>query len=120
MNMRSFIAWAGETGVLVEVERAVDPRLELARVVYALDGQPALFHALTGFPGWRAISGVCAQRQHFAATLDCAVPDVVHRMADALAHPVLPPVLDSGPCQELDDGRVDLCLLYTSDAADDN
>jgi UbiD family decarboxylase len=109
--MRSFAAWAGETGVLVEVERAIDPHLELARVVYALDGQPALFHALTGFPGWRAISGVCAQRQHFAATLGCTVPDVIHRMADALTHPALPPVLDSGPCQELVDGRVDLTRL---------
>jgi len=109
--MRGFIAWAGETGVLVEVGRAVDPHLELARVMYALDGQPALFNALTGFPGWRAISGVCAQRKHFAATLDCAVPDVVHRMADALTHPALPPVLDSGPCQESVDGRVDLTGL---------
>jgi UbiD family decarboxylase len=109
--MRSFLAWARETGVLVDVERAVDPHLELARVIYALGGQPALFHALTDLPGWRAISGVCAQRQHFAATLDCAVPDVIHRMADALTHPVSPPVLDSGPCQELVEGRVDLTRL---------
>jgi len=109
--MRSFVAWARETSVLVGVERAVDPHLELARVMYALDGQPALFHGLTGFPGWRAISGVCAQRQHFAAALDCPVPDVVHRMADALTHPALPPVLDSGACQEIVEARVDLTRL---------
>jgi 2,5-furandicarboxylate decarboxylase 1 len=109
--MRGFVAWAGQTGVLVEVERAVDPHLELARAMVALDDRPALFHALTGFPGWRAISGVCAQRRHFAAALDCAVPDVIHRMADALTHPAIPSVLDSGPCQELIEERVDLSRL---------
>jgi 2,5-furandicarboxylate decarboxylase 1 len=111
VNMRGFVAWAGQTGVLVEVERAVDPHLELARAMVALDDRPALFHALTGFPGWRAISGVCAQRRHFAAALDCAVPDVIHRMADALTHPAIPSVLDSGPCQELIEERVDLSRL---------
>jgi len=103
--------WAREAGTLVEIERAVDPRLELARVMYALDGQPVLFRALTGFPGWRAVSGVCAQRQHFAAALGCAVPDLVHRMTDALAHPAPPPVLDSGPCQEVIEEQVDLTRL---------
>jgi 2,5-furandicarboxylate decarboxylase 1 len=109
--MRGFVAWAGQTGLLVEVERAVDPHLELARAMVALDDRPALFHALTGFPGWRAISGVCARRKHFAAALDCAVPDVIHRMADALTHPAIPLVLDSGPCQELIEERVDLSRL---------
>jgi len=111
MDLRSFISWARETGVLIEVERAVDPHLELARVMCALDGQPVLFHALAGFPGWRTVSGVCAQRRHFAAALGCTAPDLVHRMAGALAHPVLPPVLDSGPCQELVEARVDLTRL---------
>jgi 2,5-furandicarboxylate decarboxylase 1 len=111
MDLRGFISWAQGTGVLVEIERAVDPHLELARVMYALDRRPVLFHALAGFPGWRAVSGACAQREHFAAALGCAVPDLLHRMADALAQPVLPPVLDSGPCQELVEARVDLTRL---------
>ncbi len=111
MEIKGFITWARETGSLVEVERAVDPHLELARVMYALDGRPVLFRNLAGFPGWRAISGVCAQRQHFAAALGCKVPDLVHRMADALACPTPPPVLDSGLCQEVVEARVDLTRL---------
>lgn len=109
--MRNFIAWARETGRLVEVERSVDPHLELARVMVAFEGQPVLFHTLAGFAGWRAISGVCARRQHFAAALGCAVPDLVHRMASALAHPAPPPVLESGPCQELVAPGLDLARL---------
>jgi len=111
VDVRGFLAWAGETGLLVEVERAVDPHLELARVMAALEGRPVLFRALAGFPGWRAISGVCARRQHLAAALGCAVPELVQRMADALARPTPPPVLDSGPCQEVVEPRVDLTRL---------
>lgn len=111
MSLRDFIVWARETGVLIEVERAVDPRLELAQVVYALDGRAVMFRNLSGFAGWRAISGVCAQRQHFVAALDCRVSDLIHRMADALAHPTPPPLLDAGPCQEVVEVGVDLTRL---------
>jgi UbiD family decarboxylase len=111
MDVRDFVEWARETGALVEIERAVDPHLELARVMHALDGQPVLFHALAGFSGWQAVAGVCAQREHFAAALGCTVPDLVHRMADAMAYPTLPPVLDSGPCQEVVEAEVDLTRL---------
>ncbi len=108
MDLRSFATWAREAGTLVEIKRAVDPHLELARVIYALDDRPTLFRTLVGFPGWRAISGVCARREHFAAALDCTVPDLVHRMTDALTRPSPPPVLDSGPCQEIVEAQVEL------------
>ncbi len=111
MNARDFITWANQAGDLVEIERPVNPHLELARVMHALDGQPVLFRALTGFPGWRAVSGVCAQREHFAAALNCAVPDLVYRLTDALANPSPPLVLDSGPCQEIVEEWVDLTSL---------
>jgi len=111
MNLRSFVAWARETGALVEVGRPVDLHLELARVMVALESRPVLFRTLANLPGWQAISGVCAQRQHFAAALGCAVSDLVRRMADALAHPTPPPVLDSGPCQEIVEAGVDLTRL---------
>jgi 2,5-furandicarboxylate decarboxylase 1 len=111
VNLRRFVTWARESRALLEIERAVDPHLELGRVMYALDGQPALFPVLQGFAGWRAISGICAQREYFAAALDCTVPELIHRMAEALAHPTPPPVLDSGPCQEIVADEVDLTHL---------
>jgi UbiD family decarboxylase len=111
MDLRGLVSWARETGALIELERAVDPHLELARVIYALDGRLVLFDRLTGFAGWRAISGVCARRHHFAAALGCAVPDLVRRMADALARPTPPPVLESAPCQQVVEAQVDLTRL---------
>jgi UbiD family decarboxylase len=77
----------------------------------ALDGQTVLFQALTGFAGWRAASGVCARRESFATALGCSVPELILRMADALAGPAPPPVLASGPCQEIVEAQVDLARL---------
>jgi len=111
VEIKEFITWAREAGSLVEIERAVDPHLELARVMCVLDGRLVLFRTLTGFPGWQAVSGVCAQRQHFAVALGCTVPDLVHRMTSALAHPTPPPVLDPASCQEVVEPRVDLTRL---------
>ncbi|MGD2177119.1 MAG: UbiD family decarboxylase, partial [Anaerolineae bacterium] len=99
MDVREFIEWTKHEGTLARVERAVDPHLELARVMFALDGRPMLFRRLTSYPDWRMVSGMCAQRETFAAALDCTVPDLVTRMAEALTHPRRPPILDQGPCQ---------------------
>jgi len=99
MDVRGFLDWASEQRVLVKVERSVDPRLELARVMFALDGKPLLFERLSEYPGWRALSGFCAQREHFAAALDCTVAQLTHRMARALESPAPPPIVEQGPCQ---------------------
>jgi UbiD family decarboxylase len=101
MNVRRFLEWAESEGALARVARPVDPHLELASVMFALDGRPILFRELSDYPGWRALSGMCAQREHFAAALDCGVPELISRMTAALERPIKPPVLESGPCQSI-------------------
>jgi UbiD family decarboxylase len=108
MNTRCFLAWALQAGSLLEIDRAVDPHLEMARVMFALDGKPVLFDTLTGHPGWRAVAGICAQREHFAAALGCTVPELVSRMAGALASPSPPSMVGAAPCQEVAQETVDL------------
>ncbi|HDQ71372.1 MAG TPA: UbiD family decarboxylase [Chloroflexi bacterium] len=112
MNLRHFVAWAQEQEELLVVDSALNPHLEMARAMHALDGRPVLFNALTGHPNWRALSGVCARREHFAVALGCRASDLVHRMAEALANPA-PPALTSGEalCQEVAADRVDLTHL---------
>jgi len=100
MNLRQFITWARESGELVEIEAPVDPCLEQARVEHALGGRPVLFNSLMNYPSWRAISGMCARRDYFAAALGCTVPELVHRLALAAERPIRPAVRPAGPCQE--------------------
>jgi 2,5-furandicarboxylate decarboxylase 1 len=112
MNLRQFVAWAREREELIEIDSVVDPRLEMARVMHALDGRPVLFNALTGHPDWRAVSGVCARRAYFAAALGCHISDVVHRMAGGLANPASPTLAPGdAPCQEVAVERVNLTHL---------
>ncbi len=101
MDIRDFIAWSRERGDLIEVEPAVDPHLELARLMFAFDGKPVLVRELTDYAGWRLIAGVCAQREHFAVALGSVVRQLIPRMAQALGNPQTPPVLNQGPCQEV-------------------
>ncbi len=101
MNVRAFLDWAEEREALVRVGRPVEPHLELARVMSALDGEPVLFPRVSGHPGWRALSGMCARRTHFAAALGCTTSELIPRMSEVLEHPTVPPVLEQGPCQAL-------------------
>jgi len=108
VDLRTFLAWAQKEAGLQTIGRPVDPHLEMARVMHALEGRPLLFSAPRR-PGWRVASGVCADRRHFAWALALDDPaDIVPRLLRALAHPVEPASLRQAPCQEVVVRRPDL------------
>ena len=59
---------AGEAGTLVQIDKPVDPYLEMATIIAALDGRPVLFNQVAGSE-FRVLSGQCSDRRHFAMTL---------------------------------------------------
>ena len=116
--MRTFIKQAKESGDLVEIDREVSVELELANVAHALDGRPVLFNHIKGYPGWRVLSGMCADRRYFSMSLDTPVPELIHHLSRALDAPQPPPLTDGpAPCQEVVQEQVDLdqlpILLHT-------
>ncbi|HSG14760.1 MAG TPA: UbiD family decarboxylase [Anaerolineae bacterium] len=111
MSLRTFVDQARSTGDLITVERPVSTEYELANVAHALDGQVVLFDQVTGFPGWRVIAGPCSNRRYFSMALDMPVEGLLPRLAWALENPSLPPILDSGPCQEIVHEAADLYEL---------
>jgi 2,5-furandicarboxylate decarboxylase 1 len=111
VDLRSFIAWATRKRQLREVTQPVDPDCEMAALMHAADGRPLLFDSLKRHSGWRAVTGLCAQRRYFAAALGCAEPELVSRMTEAAANPSPPPIVDSGPCQQVTRRKVDLTKL---------
>jgi 2,5-furandicarboxylate decarboxylase 1 len=110
MDLRSFLSWAQETGNLTSISRAVNPDLEMARIIHALAGQPLLFDDPMR-PGWRVAAGVCARREHFAWALGTDLAGIVPRMVEALTSPVRPPLLAEGACQEVVERAPDLDSL---------
>jgi 2,5-furandicarboxylate decarboxylase 1 len=110
MNLRQLLAWTESKGQLTTVDRAVDPHLEMARVLHALEGQPLVFTDPQR-PEWQVAAGVCARREHFARALDTDQAGIVPRLVEALNHPVEPPLAVEAPCQEVVDRAPNLGIL---------
>ena len=110
MNLREFIERTRAAGKLTVIEREVDPHLEMAAIIAALDGQVVLFTNVKGYP-CQVISGVCATRDHVARALGCSPPELLHRLVAALKNPAPPPVVEEAPCQEVVEPEVDLGKL---------
>lgn len=111
MSFRQFIEHAAAAGDLTTIDLSVDTTYEVANVAHALEGRVVLFNQILDYPGWRICSGVCSDRRYFSAALGVPVPDLLHHLADAIAHPVEPPVVDVAPCQEVVIENVDLNRL---------
>ena len=110
MNQREFLAWAEREGQLRTIDRPVDPDLEMARLIHALEGRPLLFSDPRR-PGWRVVTGVCARREYFAWALGTDVWGIVPRLVAALTHPAAPPLAVEAPCQEVVQRAPDLGAL---------
>ncbi|MDH7487666.1 MAG: UbiD family decarboxylase [Anaerolineae bacterium] len=108
--MRGFLAKAESAGHLLTITRPVDPYLEMARVIGALEGRPLLFTNVKG-SAYRVAAGLCAGRHLFALALGCEPEELLFRLAEALAHRQPPPLVDSAPCQEVVEPEVDLRAL---------
>ncbi len=110
MNLRDFLAWSKERAQLATITTPVDPDLEMARVIHALEGRPLLFTDPRR-PGWRVATGICAAREHFARALDTDPAGIVPRLVAALENPSPPPLVDVAPCQEVVERDPDLDSL---------
>lgn len=110
MSLRDFIQKVTETGDLVEIRRQADPYLEIAQVINKLDGKPLLFSQVKG-SDYRVVAGVCSARRYFALDLGVEPERLLAVLSEALAHPVAPALLDSGPCQEVVETEADLRTL---------
>jgi UbiD family decarboxylase len=112
LNLRTFIDTVRETGDLVTIQKPVDPHLQMAPVIAALDGRPVLFGSVAGSE-FRVLSGQCSDRRYFALALGCPIDQVVFRLADACRAPQPPPVVhrDDAPCQEVVMDEVDLLRI---------
>jgi 2,5-furandicarboxylate decarboxylase 1 len=96
----------------VTIARPVNPELEMARVVHALEertpGTVVLFNQVTGHPDWQVVAGLCASRETIGLALGVPPDQLLFALARAMDNPVLPPIVDQAPCQEVVESAVDL------------
>lgn len=110
MNLREFVARTRDRGLLVTIEDATDPNLEMARILNVHDGAPVLFTRVKGSP-YPVVAGVCSDRAYFALALGVSPDRLLFALAEALANPIAPPLVDSAPCQEVIEQEVNLTAL---------
>ncbi len=108
MSLRKFIEQTAVTGDLITIDTPVDTTYELANVAHALEGRPVLFNQIKGHPGWRVIAGPCADRRYFCMDLGVELPHLLDHLANAVAHPVAPEMVETAPCQEVVLAQFDL------------
>ena len=96
MNLRGFLEWVEGEGRLLRVDSAVEPNVEMARIIHAVEDQPILFEDPCR-AGWRVVSGVCADRTHFGWALGTDNMGIVPRLVEALDNPRQPAVIDGAP-----------------------
>lgn len=101
MSFRDFLKEAAASGDLVTIGRPVSVKFELANIAHSLEGRPVLFTNIIEHPGWRVCSGPCSDRRYFSVDLGVPVPELIHHLADSLAAPQTPPVVEAAPCQEV-------------------
>lgn len=101
MTLREFIDQAESSGDLLCINKPVSVRYELANVAHALEGRAVLFDHIKEHPGWRVISGPCADRRYFSMALGVPVAQLMHHLAAALANPRTPDLVSDAPCQEV-------------------
>lgn len=133
MNLSTFCVAAAERGWLITIDKAVSTELELAAVASALDGRPVFFgnvnnqqstinrhqptvitdqvttsNLLSPIP---ILTGLAADRRHFALALGCEPDQILFRLAEAFAGPQAAPLVAAGPCQEVIEQPGDLTTL---------
>jgi len=108
MSLRSFLEKAEDR--LVTIEREVNPHLEMAHFINALDGKPVLCTNVRG-SDHQVIAGVCSARKHFALALDIEEGQLLPILVEALENPIAPEVVEGAPCQEVIEREVNLDRL---------
>jgi len=137
MNLHEFIVAAKEKSWLITIDKPVSTELELAAVAYALDGSPVLFNNVqmsgardqrseVGGQGTEAqseirlsqfaiLTGLAADRRHFALALGCEPEQILFRLADAFQNPqpapIIGPSVEPAPCQEVVETPGDLTAI---------
>jgi UbiD family decarboxylase len=113
MDFRAIVEQLEADGELAIVEKPVERRIEMARVIRAMGDRPVLFQSVSDFSastatGVPVVANLCARRSTMARALDVAADRLLFVLANALSHPSEPPVVGRAACQEVIEPRVNL------------
>jgi 2,5-furandicarboxylate decarboxylase 1 len=110
MSLRLFLDKARQASLLQTISEEIDPHLEMAQVIARLEGRPLLFERVVGYD-CPVVASICGARENLALDLGVEVGQLLFSLADAFDRASPPPIVQTGPSQEVTEERVDLRRL---------
>lgn len=110
MSLRALWQRLEQAGRTIQIQRPVDPRIEMAAVIHPLEGRAIRFSNVVG-SDYPVVAGLCSHRDFLAAGLDLPRERLLFRLAEALADPQPPSLVAHAPCQEVIEPTVNLNRL---------
>ncbi len=110
MDLNGLMNILKKQGELIEIEKEIDPNLEIAGIIKKLDGKAVLFKKVKG-SAYPVVSGIASQRNYFAKGLGIKESEIIQAMAKAAEKPRAYKIVETAPCQEVVEKEVDLNKL---------
>ena len=110
MNLSEFLSQLQDAGELTVIEKPVNRDREMARLIRALDDRAVLFRNVLGLDV-PVCANLCARREYIARALGTTVDRLLFVLAEALANPQTPPIVEHASAQQTVASSVDLDRL---------
>src|SRR5579875_1855743 len=100
-DLRSYLEMLESAGLLLHVEKLVDPKFELSAVVKAAEKQDKaiIFHNVKGSQ-FSVVANLVVSRKMFSLLLETSEADTVPEYVRRAANPIKPQVVQTGPVKE--------------------
>jgi UbiD family decarboxylase len=110
LTFRSFIRQLEEAGELTIITKPVSTEYELAGIIDALGEKPVYFEKVkeSTYP---VVAGLVSSKELIARSLGIQKDQLLHKLSNAIEHPVPPQMASRGECQEVVEDNVNLTKL---------
>src|SRR4030042_4543020 len=102
-SLRAMLEWLKKEGLVLETDREVDPKLEVAAIQKRLDGGPPMvFNKVKGYSNARIATNVMGSDKIIAKVFGCKDrKELKFTIHEAILQPTPPKIVDKAPCQEV-------------------
>jgi UbiD family decarboxylase len=99
-----------EAGELTIITKPVSTEYELAGIINALSEKPVYFEKVieSTYP---VVAGLVSSKELIARSLGIKKDQLLHKLSNAIEHPIPPEMVSKGECQEVIESSVDLTEL---------
>jgi 4-hydroxy-3-polyprenylbenzoate decarboxylase len=102
-SLRSMLEWLKKEGSVLESDKEVDPKLEVAAIQKRLDGgPPIIFNKVKGYSNARIATNVMGSDRVIARMFGYSDrKSLKFKIHESILQPLPPKIVDKAPCQEV-------------------